>query len=674
MLDDIVNLQDNKVKQVLDVLNVKNEVVFKAPTGSGKTFMMASLMNKLIQNDSNIVFIVSSLSKGGLAKQNADKFKEYRTLKNLKVNLITTKTDDESSLHIPMNYNVYVLPLGLNKKEGKLDRGALLNFLINTKKTKKVYLIKDESHIATNNLDELKSYFDKTINFSATPNLKRGQYPDVEITEIEAEQVNLIKSIVPNYDDDTEQNRESAIIQFKNLKNQYLEKLGINPCLIIQISNKDKAESEIDSLKRIINKHELKWMLILDGKGETNDSFDKKGKTLPFEKWTDFAKEKTSSIDIIIFKMVLTEGWDIPRACMLYQIRDTASEQLTEQVIGRVRRNPCLSDYEQLNDEQKSLIKHAYVYSVKPKDSKEKREVRLVGGVPNNIIQESIKIKTTKIIDIGSQKTFNVSTFLNGQPTTLTGNDIFSYYRKLEKFSNEMNTLYKGYVNTFNEWFIFMDNSEEISLKIKDTMSNYAIQYDKEVNFPMVSYYIEEKNKISIGDWLWQRTDKDEHFSFDSETEAEWAHILFELIKINPKNNMNRIIKSVTVKEEEEEIEKYLIGKNFLPNSEIKYEYYLNGVKSSYPDFILKDYKENIHIFESKGLNSSKELSIDKDEYVEKVRALKFAYQKISSVVEHYFYIPIKENNDWTIYQYKDGNEVIFYSKKDFVNFMKTYN
>ena len=33
--------------------------------------------------------------------------------------------------------------------------------------------------------------------------------------------------------------------------------------------------------------------------------------------------------------MVISEGWDIPRACMLYQIRDSKSKQLDEQVMGR---------------------------------------------------------------------------------------------------------------------------------------------------------------------------------------------------------------------------------------------------------------------------------------------------------------------------------------------------
>lgn len=75
-----------------------------------------------------------------------------------------------------------------------------------------------------------------------------------------------------------------------------------------------------------------------------------------------------SGIDIIIFKLVISEGWDIPRACMLYQARNSRSKQLDEQVIGRVRRNPRLLDYETLSDEAKSLATTAWVWGIAPED------------------------------------------------------------------------------------------------------------------------------------------------------------------------------------------------------------------------------------------------------------------------------------------------------------------
>lgn len=66
------------------------------------------------------------------------------------------------------------------------------------------------------------------------------------------------------------------------------------------------------------NHQELKWVYISDKGGETNDNGLKK---LPVSKWKNYMKGKESTISVIIFKMVISEGWDIPRACMLYQIR-----------------------------------------------------------------------------------------------------------------------------------------------------------------------------------------------------------------------------------------------------------------------------------------------------------------------------------------------------------------
>lgn len=73
-------------------------------------------------------------------------------------------------------------------------RGPMINFLRNMTSdlfgqglNKKIYLIKDECHQATSNLDEIsEEFFTKVINFSATPNLGRDQVADVQITESEA--------------------------------------------------------------------------------------------------------------------------------------------------------------------------------------------------------------------------------------------------------------------------------------------------------------------------------------------------------------------------------------------------------------------------------------------------------------------------------------------------------
>lgn len=93
--------------------------------------------------------------------------------------MINTEVTDEETLYIPTDYNVYILPRDLYKKGGILMQGAMSNFLntmtmneVFNGKGKKIYLIKDECHDATKNLDSLsQTFFTKTFNFSATPNL-----------------------------------------------------------------------------------------------------------------------------------------------------------------------------------------------------------------------------------------------------------------------------------------------------------------------------------------------------------------------------------------------------------------------------------------------------------------------------------------------------------------------
>ena len=362
MLVEVIELQQRAVSELLEKLAVKDEITFRAPTGSGKTYMMANFMNRVLEQNKDVVFLVSSLSKGSLADQNYDKFCEYSAKGDfpyIKPHLISSMVSGEEKLYIPTDYNVYLLPRDLYKKNGKLMQGVMEAFLMNITLHqafggcgKKVYLIKDECHIATSNLDDLSvKHFKKVINFSATPKLSRGQNPDVQITDDEAVTAKLIKQVEWGNDEDTV---ADAIRKFEEIKVGYRNLLGVNPCLIIQISNENEAERELNNvIFPVLNQAEhqdLKWMLIVDDdkKYNTNDVF--KAKKLPVSRWKDYATEPSASIDVIIFKMVISEGWDIPRACMLYQIRDSKSKQLDEQVIGRVRRNPRLIDFEGLSE------------------------------------------------------------------------------------------------------------------------------------------------------------------------------------------------------------------------------------------------------------------------------------------------------------------------------------
>lgn len=694
MLQEVKDLQNGAVSQLYKIVDKRKETTFRAPTGSGKTRMMADFMNRILMSHPNVVFLVSTLSKGNLAEQNYKVFKDCSD-KNifplLNPLLISSETSGEERVFIEEGYNVYVLPRDLFKDKSKLkDEGALVNFLqritanlFGSGQNKKVWLIKDECHQATNNLAALAPiYFDRIINFSATPKLNRGQVPDVEITDDAAMNARLIKRIEWGSETD---NVETAICKFEEIRENYVNLLGVNPCLIIQISNKEKAELEWLHIESILNKTEhqgLKWMSIVDKKEKCRTN-DKVGK-LPVERWKDYAKENASTIDIIVFKMVISEGWDIPRACMLYQVRDTTSKQLDEQVMGRVRRNPRLIDFENLSEEAQKLALTAWVWGIQPIEGKKSRQVKLFGD--EKWIPNSIKIKTTRLIPPTERVSIDVSKLLAEKAKNdITHSSIFELYGKLQKTENGIQNLCYTWAKNINDWFKYCEHIETVSKAYNNYICDYEESMEvvknsdgseREVSFPLTSLYVDNENYQNISDWVWKRKDGNDKFSFDSEAEREWASILKDIshndtdstVVGEPNPNYGQMRTDGTLEPQWINSEnKYLWGKNYTTNSEIKFEYYLDGIHSSYPDFVMKDKHGNIHLFEVKSVNISSDLNIDSEEYKEKITALKQCYKQSSILTGQFYYLPILKNDEWQITRFYKGDEKTL-NKRMFIN------
>lgn len=696
MLQEAKDLQSNAVEKLVDQISEKDEITFKAPTGSGKTYMMADFMNRVLENNSDVIFLVSSLSKGGLAQQNYDKFCEYKhngAFVNIDPFIISSEQSGEEAIFIPTDNNVYVLPRDLYKKGGRLMQGAMEAFLQNITGTysmalgKEIYLIKDECHIETNNLNNLSSrFFTKTINFSATPNLRRGQHPDVEINSVDAENAKLIKHIVLG--DETETVAD-AINKFEDIKEDYRNLLGVNPCLIIQISNKEQGTWELNNLiLPELNKAEhqdLKWMLIVDKDVDcdTNDVF--KAKKLPVSKWKDYAKENTSGIDIIIFKMVISEGWDIPRACMLYQVREVKSPTLGEQVLGRVRRNPRLLDYELLSRDAQNLAITAWVWANVDENFKKAFGVKL-WDEPDDITN-NIRLRTTKLKPLTQKDNFDLELYLDNQPKVSSYSSIFELQKNFEKMSTPIKSICYEYIkDDVSKWWTVAGHADQIQSESNRFSCDYSKSMElstndegriNEVSFPTFSSYVDNGNYVNISDWVWHRSDGKDKFSFDSEAEREWASIIKELVsmdsdsvdgerigkrvltgKKNPKAGQT-IIFGETEPDKMNASKKYLWGKNYILNSEIKFEYCLGSVHASYPDFIMKDCYDRIHIFEVKSVNvsNSTPAAFDSTAYKIKVEELKKCYKQASLLTGYLFYLPVLKDDEWHITCLHNGVE-----------------
>lgn len=709
MRQEAIDLQQNAVTDLVKLTAKQDEITFKSPTGSGKTYMMADMMNRILSADNDVIFVVSTLSKGDLATQNYEKFMEYSAKGNfpeLKPYLISSQIAGEERLFVPTDYNVYLLPRDLYKKGGRLMQGAMEGFLLNITnpkelmkgQEKKVYLIKDECHIATNNLDGLsEKFFSKIYNFSATPKLSRGQNPDIEIKNDDAVNAKLIKDI--ELIDDYNIKVADAIEKFEEVKKDYRNLLGVNPCLIIQISNKDKADKEIAEIKKELEKTEhadLKWMLIVneDKQCDTNDNF--KIKKLPVSKWKEYAKENSSTIDIIIFKMVITEGWDIPRACMLFQMRESHSKQLDEQVMGRVRRNPRLLDFEKLSEEAQKLAMTAWIWGIIPEDLRKSFGVKL--WQDNSIITDEIKIKITRLKPLTEKADFNLARVLKEQDKINAGSSIFALWRNFIKAENSVRKMGENYAIDYGKWREFTENIEAVASESSKHVNDYENSMevvkdengqDVEVSFTSTSHYTDNGNYVNISDWIWKRNDGNDKFSFDSEAEREWTELLKDLSKDDVTIGDGRVGKRVTVgkknpKDGEVDLlgniepafldakQVYLWGKNYVANSSIKFEYYLGTLHSSYPDFVMKDSFGRVHIFEVKSVNISSNMvgGFDNNIYKTKLEELKKAYKQASKITNQIFYLPILRDDKWRIFQYINGVEKTL-TKDEFVNFCK---
>lgn len=648
MLQEIKELQTNAITELHSKIAHQKEITFKAPTGSGKTFMMADLMNRCLA-DPDIVFIVSSLSKAGLGKQNYEKFLEYKSIfVNLNPYLIKSEFSEEEKIYIPENYNIYVLPRDLYKDKARIkSSGAFLNLLMSLNFSgKRIYLIKDECHIATNNLNELNDQFVKILNFSATPKFS----PDVEITNEQAVNAKLIKHLADESDVDSlltvkpDATVEEAIDKFLKVKEEYINKLKVNPCLIIQISNKEKAEEEWARIKKIVTDptKNLKWMYIVDennGKGcDTNDSVKK----LPVSKWKDYVKNNESLVDIIIFKMVITEGWDIPRACMLYQVRDSKSKQMDEQVVGRVRRNPILLNWEDFDEDAHELALTSWVWGLVDGNLRKFKKVNLIEN-------RDIEIRTTKLNSLTKNSSFNLKEYVNSKPAPLNTESIFDLHRKWNKCSPETVDMCWPNISSYEEWIKISTYLNDIDVENNSYMENYdeSLVEDNPASFPKTSYFETTGNTTEISNWAWELNDTDdEEYHFDSGAEREFAKILKKLGT-------------------------EFWGKNFYPNSNIKFEYVLHNKHSSYPDFILRDKNKQNHIIEVKSVNNGGNENIDKEKYNEKVVALRKMFIAASKVTSQYFYLPLQSGSDWIIYKSFNGVEETL-NKTTFIDFIKS--
>jgi len=350
-------------------LDGNKTIVFKAPTGSGKTVMMAEYLKRLVEgreDTRSFAFIWTAPRQ--LHTQSKEKLETYfadsKALRCVSFeDLIDRQVGDREILFlnwesINKRDNIYI-----RDNEKDLNLSVILQ---NTRDAGKiVILVIDESHFAskTEISRELIGMFQPkvTIEVSATPNMQGDESVTVYREEVIKEEM-IKKHVVinPGFKNEIikettetlfikskgEESTDEFVLRMAIEKREELAKafealgVNVNPLLIIQLPDKQQGEADFrdDVVKLLEKNHKI---TVKNGKLAIYLSEDKTN--------LENITRNDSEVEVMIFKQAIALGWDCPRASILALFRDWKSLQFSIQTVGRILRMPELKYYD--NDE-----------------------------------------------------------------------------------------------------------------------------------------------------------------------------------------------------------------------------------------------------------------------------------------------------------------------------------
>jgi type III restriction enzyme len=365
---------------------VNRTLVFKSPTGSGKTVMMSGMLEILATHpdykSKNFCFIWVCIGKGELHIQSKRRLDEY-----LGGYPATCLLEDYAEDSLPANGIIVVNfeKLYTQDKQGNwtnrlMREGDNQNFknMIDATRRKglPIILVVDESHLADRSDDKntrTKYLIDNvicpdiTIEVSATPIVpsqseKNKRFVEVSIDDVIKEQM-VKKAIYVNKkvnDKPLEQFDDEDVIKIAMEKRSQLalqyEKSGstVNPLVLIQIPDSDKGMEKRKIIEDTLSQNGVK---VENGKlaiwlSDTESDNSKVN-------FTGIDKAD-SPVQFLIFKQAIATGWDCPRAQILVKLRaPSASPTFDIQTVGRIMRMPERKHYDSVYDE----LNFGYVYT-----------------------------------------------------------------------------------------------------------------------------------------------------------------------------------------------------------------------------------------------------------------------------------------------------------------------
>ncbi len=368
-----------KLVELLNDDDDRQKLIFKAPTGAGKTVMASKLLDEVtyeLPMDGECKYTQVAwvwIAPNKLHQQS------YKSMKNFfmeKRSLHPVMFDECNHLEGLEKGDVLFLNWeSINKDNAVMirdnEQNRTLYELIRRTKIEKhlpVVVVIDEEHMfAGRNAKKsemvLQAIRPKVeIRISATPVTQ--SFYNVVVKRKDVVEEEMIKrgiQLNPNIHSSKEQSEltvnqrllKQALKKREEIAKAYREH-GINPLLLIQLPN-DSSESMKANEKTIAE--EMKAYLeqmcdisVENGKLAIWLSKDKSPNLQDITKPDDMT-------EVLLFKQAIALGWDCPRASVLLIFRELQSMTFTTQTVGRILRMPEQRFY------QNDILNHGYVYT-----------------------------------------------------------------------------------------------------------------------------------------------------------------------------------------------------------------------------------------------------------------------------------------------------------------------
>ena len=425
----------------------KQVVSFTAPTGAGKTIIMAALIESIFfgdevypeQPEAIIVWLSDSPQ---LNEQSKDKI----DLKADKIRLgqCVTVQDDSFDQEMFDDGHIYFLNTQKLGKSSNLTKHTdnrqytIWETLANTARDKsdRLYFIIDEAHRGMQGREAgrattIMQKFLKgspadgieampvVIGMSATSArfnaLVQGIASDTQYVVVTTDEVRasgLLKDrIVISYPEENSGNKDMAVLQaaadeWKDKWDHWYQYCYeqhyayVNPILVIQVQNATSSSISATDLHDCVQKIEERTGIrfregeVVHTFGDANNVIRINGLNVPYVAPSAIVEDKR--IRVVFFKESLSTGWDCPRAETMMSFRHATDATYIAQLLGRMIRTPMqmhIQVDETLNDVHLYL---PYFNSDTVKEVVEELQNAEGGDIPADIYGESLD---TRVMD-----------------------------------------------------------------------------------------------------------------------------------------------------------------------------------------------------------------------------------------------------------------------------------